>query len=246
MVCKTHRMDTFKQRGGSHFKDMDFNQSSGRYLFVTSAGGKDLVSAAEHSDVHNLIRQKIAYTARTAHLGKDEHGPFLLNDYVKVLGLQKAEVDVLHTFLDSWSKLRVCCGAQMSEDYRKRLVPNATLKFQTSFFGSHGDGQRSGDGNGQRVGKTMSTKLAKMASKHKGELSQKASDKCELYDLDAIEHALLSTAVFKTCGGRKTLISRLSARDMPLDGTYCSRSTAAAIKHGFKFNDKRYRDPGAW
>ena len=48
--------------------------------------------------------------------------PLLLADYAEVLGLTGAQVVVLTDFLEAWDKLRVCCGAQMSKDYRGRLT----------------------------------------------------------------------------------------------------------------------------
>ena len=160
--------------------------------------------------------------------------PLLLKDYGRVLGLHSADVGVLRTFMDLWDKLRVCCGAQMSEDYRMRLVPDIARKFKTSLFGSSSDGKRIGNQYGNRRSKRRATGANERTR-------EKSSDKCEEYDFDAIEQALMSTAVFKTCGHSIALIQRLSSRDLPLDGTYCSRSRAAAIKNHFRFNDKRYK-----
>ena len=58
--------------------------------------------------------------ALTDSLGLDDD-PLLLADYAKVLRLTGTQVATLKEFLEAWDKLRVCCGAQMSKDYRTRL-----------------------------------------------------------------------------------------------------------------------------
>ena len=205
-------------------QDMHFDPAENRFLFVTGTphphdtpriAGTDwkaVVDSQPFGKDVGLKRNQIAYMALTDAIGGADD-PLLLNDYAAVLGLQPQQVDALRAFLEPWDKLRVCCGAQMSKDYRERLngVHNTRAK---SFH--------------YRTNQT------------------KASDMCEGYDINAVEHALIATQVFKTYGRTVDQIQKLSSRDMPFDGTYCSRSTAATQMHHFKMNDDRYRQPDQW
>lgn len=49
---------------------------------------------------------------------------------------------------------------------------------------------------------------------------------CEIYDLDAVEAALLATAVVRRFGARAPMLRRVSQIDGDLNGTYCSAVNA--------------------
>eukprot|EP00729_Bicosta_minor_P015504 gene15504-32885_t len=201
LVCKTHTI--------SNYRPMQFD-SKHKYLFVTQNNNK---TSGHKIDRKFVKESNVAYAAIASNLGNKDD-PLLLHDYAKVLGLKGTQVDDLNRFLTLWDKLRVCCGAQMSNEYRRRLV------------------------------KSNSSKKSNLQTVPAN--NTKTSNKCEEYNIAEVEQALLATKIFKTCGYQIKLMHELSNRDGELDGTYCTRSTAAAIKHGFIFNDHRYKNPTTW
>ena len=69
---------------------------------------------------------------------------------------------------------------------------------------------------------------------------------CEIYDLDAVEVALMRTHVFRAYGRRAAAIRRVSAIDGDLNGTYCTKVNAwmAARNSGAeRFKDRVGRGP---
>lgn len=132
LVCKSHSLKLpVRKRAGLTTANVKVTDSSNKFIFVTGtakdASEESTAVARRMEREHDLERNAISYAALTNNLGKPED-PLLLADYARVLDLSDGQVATLKDYLDAWDKLRVCCGAQMSVDYRDRLVGKKTRK----------------------------------------------------------------------------------------------------------------------
>ena len=135
LVCKSHNLKLpVRKRAGLTTANVKVTDSSNKFIFVTGtakdASEESTAVARRMERQHDLERNAISYAALTNNLGKPED-PLLLADYARVLDLSDGQVATLKDYLDAWDKLRVCCGAQMSVDYRDRLVGKETSKKHT-------------------------------------------------------------------------------------------------------------------
>ena len=224
LVCKSHKltMPTVPTVGrGTRAVPLEFGRN--KFLFATGTDPEYTAErgwqpAARALEVGSRLEAgQVKFMALTDAIGRGGD-PLLLSEYAKpeVLDLSTEQVADLEAFLVPWDKLRVCCGAQMSVDYRSRL------------YDLH-----------------LSKEHRKIRFKYRAD-QPKASDMCESYDMDEIEQELVATQVYNTCGSSIELIRKLSDSDLPFDGGYCSRSLKAAITHRFAFNDKSYKRPVLW
>jgi len=125
LVCKSHLPALPARKQQKPVKVPVNFKSPHKHLFVTGtleAGDKEWQQSARAMELEyeEFKPNTIDYVALTDSLGRKDD-PLLLRDYANVLSLSEAQVATLSDFLEAWDKLRVCCGAQMSKDYRTRL-----------------------------------------------------------------------------------------------------------------------------
>jgi len=138
------------------------------------------------------------------------HGDMLLPQYADIFGLSEEITKNLHSFLRHWDKLRLCCGAQMSESWRLWLHESAEAGRDLKAS--------------QRSYPTTPVNL---------------NHTCASSDLGAIERRWLGTAVVTKCLSIPR-IAQLSSNDAPMDGGYCEWANAMTKQHKLGFNDKYY------
>ena len=102
-------------------------------IFATSTGGTE--------GTYNALQTAgfvVPYVADTSMVAA--HGHVSVREYQAILEMTDKEMDVLVEAIRYWDILRLCCGKQMSEDWRNRLYPkqNYTLHRSTQDPGYHG------------------------------------------------------------------------------------------------------------
>ena len=112
-VLKTH---TFPSR--SHVED-NF------VVFATSAGGTEGTYTALRTA--GFVVPYVADTLMVA-----THGHFSVREYQAALEMTDEEMHVLVEAIRYWDILRMCCGVQMSADWRNRLYPRQDYHFHRS------------------------------------------------------------------------------------------------------------------
>lgn len=210
-VVKVHTLERFKE------------------VLANNGGAKVFVSASRasfHSNATDLRRDvQTRWGARVDHvqlfeeLGRRGHS--LVADYDGHLDLSAASLASLAAFMRYWEILRRCCGAQMSSDYRNRLV-------------RRGPGFNEGTHNSSMF---LHPKYIRRRSVDDPEF-----DACEAFDLQIVEELYRQTEVFRRCHTTLPVLSRLSDLDAKLDGAYCARAQRLTVRDHLHFNDKRYAD----
>ncbi|XP_060567026.1 uncharacterized protein LOC132725858 [Ruditapes philippinarum] len=72
-----------------------------------------------------LIKDKnftVPYIADVRLVSKRSH--FIVYEYQRIFGFSDAKMEKIAEYLRYWDVLRVCCGKQMSADWRNKLVPS--------------------------------------------------------------------------------------------------------------------------
>ena len=138
----------------------------------------------------------------------------IVEDYAYAFGLlpESAAVGEVVAYVRLWDVLRRCCGPQLSEDYRARLY-----------------------------GKVKNVTVAQFAPMTRGP-GDVAYDACEMYDIDAVERAIMKTELVKRCPDMRELAWE-GRRDMEwatINGDFCRRYAAAAIKRKTPFNQNPF------
>ena len=69
---------------------------------------------------------EVAYTAVTTDVIRDGY-KVGHDEYKRIFGLTDQQAQYVLEWLRLWSTIRVCCGAQMSQSWRKELAPNSSV-----------------------------------------------------------------------------------------------------------------------
>ena len=107
------------------------------------------------------------------------HGYHISLEYQRALNLSDADAMSMLEYIRYWGTLRVCCGSQMSDDYRNRL--------QRVYLAQYGD-----SGGGGRTGKRRNAAQRAVAeyTAHRAQ-TDPLYDACGTFDLAAVESALI-------------------------------------------------------
>jgi hypothetical protein len=102
------------------------NEMEGNFVvFATSAGGAEGTYTALRTA--GFVVPYIADTSMVA-----ARGHFSVREYQTVLEMTDKEMDVLVEYIRFWDILRLCCGKQMSDDWRNRLFPRQNYNIHRS------------------------------------------------------------------------------------------------------------------
>ena len=97
----------------------------GSWVFMTSKG--PLTDKLRQKVIQ--LKQKhidVPYIADVNLVSKRGH--FIAYEYQKIFGLTDEQMKHVVEFLRYWDIIRVCCGIQMSADWRNHLAPNKTYR----------------------------------------------------------------------------------------------------------------------
>lgn len=196
VVMKAHSFDDVHRRARLRmFRNLD---PSDTLVFMTARNHTESALAQELREEYNL---PVAYTAVTSDVAVEGYRVGH-NEYQRLLGLSDRESAEVLEWLELWSDIRVCCGAQMSDAWRHVLAPDASVPC-TSFAGGGGGGASSSSS------KTQSSRAVNSA------------EKCQLLNISRVEHAIMQTELYKSMRERVPMLARASSRDGPLTGDYC-------------------------
>ena len=191
VVMKAHSFDDAHRRARLRmFRNLD---PSDFLVFMTARNHTESALAQELRDEYNL---PVAYTAVTSDVAVEGYRVGH-EEYQRLLGLSESESEEVLEWLQLWSDIRVCCGAQMSDAWRHVLAPDASVPC-TSFAGS-----------------------ASGSSKTQSARAINSAEKCQALNISSVEHAIMQTELYKSMRERVPMLARASSRDGPLTGTYC-------------------------
>ncbi|XP_060594121.1 uncharacterized protein LOC132748497 [Ruditapes philippinarum] len=98
---------------------------TGSWIFMTSKGP---LTKPEQDQARKLKQRRIAipYIADVNLVSKRGH--FIAYEYQKFFGLSNENMTHVVEYLRYWDILRVCCGTQMSSDWRNHLAPEKNYR----------------------------------------------------------------------------------------------------------------------
>ena len=117
-VIKTHRISGFLSE-----------RPSNTWIFLTSSDRlSDIETFELNSNIKLLMQMNftIPYIADVNLVAKRGH--FIVYEYQHIFGLSDTKMEQIAEYLRYWDILRVCCGKQMSADWRNHLAPSKNYK----------------------------------------------------------------------------------------------------------------------
>mmetsp|Transcript_28440 Transcript_28440/g.60048 ORF Transcript_28440/g.60048 Transcript_28440/m.60048 type:complete len:402 (-) Transcript_28440:32-1237(-) len=123
-------------------------------------------------------------------------------EYAQLFGLDAARAHELYKFMQSWSILKVCCGAEMSTSRRIELLPGDSPILHKIMQGRQQQQQQQSQSRQPHI--------------------------CSKHDIKQVERTLLAMPLYRRLkstgggGGRFEEIIKLSPSDGELSGDYCS------------------------
>eukprot|EP00308_Calcidiscus_leptoporus_P027322 CAMPEP_0119362358 /NCGR_PEP_ID=MMETSP1334-20130426/9441_1 /TAXON_ID=127549 /ORGANISM="Calcidiscus leptoporus, Strain RCC1130" /LENGTH=233 /DNA_ID=CAMNT_0007377557 /DNA_START=569 /DNA_END=1270 /DNA_ORIENTATION=- len=187
------------------------------WIFATSngTGAAAAIGLEGHIDspheslaLARRFRWPVQFTQSTVVLSRLGYRPFAAR-YSSIFKLRPREHDLLVEYIRYWDVLRLCCGLQMSADWREELF----RKYDVATFQEPPPPPR-----------------------HPRE--SPAYPACETYDLSAVEVALMRTEVYRRFGADEKRIRALTEADGDFNGTYCRTVNERIGRHRLGFNEK--------
>lgn len=194
----------------SHFKLPENATRDTLWLFATTSLTESDPRRVV-SELSGRLRWPVKLAQSTLELSKLGSHAFAAR-YADLFELSERQLYALLHYIRYWDILRQCCGTQMSEVWRTALLKN--------------DSRASPRGSPHWPGPVKFPRTS----------DSPAHPSCEMYELDAVEAALMQTDVYRRFGGREKRIRSVSDLDGDFSGTYCSASNRAIAALHLEFN----------